>query len=126
MSLLQRLVEESSLTVRQLELLTSYMQVSVGETKLKDAVSSSPKENKRKRRETPLTVGSYSRTVAQARKNLRASLVTVVLGLWLGAIKTEEVRRLFELVGGGARALDDEQSDRFLQVMEALLDRIVV
>lgn len=126
MSVLERLVGESSLTARQFELLTSYVRVASGEVRLKDAVSSAPRESKRKKRERPLTMGSYSRTVAQARKNIRKSLVTIVVGLWLGAIKVEEVRRLFELVGDGAHEISDEQSDRFVQLLEVLLDRIVV
>lgn len=93
---------------------------------MKDAVSSTPKESKREKRETPLTVGSYSRTIVQARNNVRKSLVTVVIGLWLGLIKVEDARRLFELVGGGARELSDEQSGRFLQLLGALLDQMVV
>jgi hypothetical protein len=36
------------------------------------------------------------------------------------------VRRLFELVGGGARELSDEESDRFLQLLDVLLRRIIV
>ena len=78
------------------------------------------------RPESPLTVGSYYRTVSQARANVRESLVTVVIALWLGVVKIEEVRRLFELVGGGARELSDAELDRFLQLLDALLRRIVV
>ena len=76
--------------------------------------------------EEPLSVGSYYRTVSQARSNVKESLVTVIIAIWLGTVKLEDVRRLFELVGGGARDLSEEESDRFRQLLEALIRRIVV
>ncbi len=126
MSFLDRLVEQSSLTPRQLQSLTSYLRVASREIKLKEAASLASQGRKKGRPEKPLTIGSYYRTVSQARSNLKESLVTVVIGLWLGLIKVEDVRRLFELVGGGARELSDEEVERFLQLLEALLRRIVV
>ncbi len=53
-------------------------------------------------------------------------MVTIVVALWLGAVKVEDVRKLFELVGGGTRELSEEEATRFLQLLEALLGRIVV
>ena len=44
----------------------------------------------------------------------------------MGAIKVEDLRRLFEMVSGGARELSEEEADRFVQLLEALLRRIVV
>ena len=76
--------------------------------------------------ERPLTIGSYYRTVRQGRKNVRESLVTVVIALWLGLARVEDVRRLFELVGGGTHELSDEEAERFTQLLDALLRRIVV
>ena len=126
MSFLERLVNQSSITRRQLETLTSYMRVSTGEIKLKDAASLASQGRTRGRQERPLTIGSYYRTVRQARKNVRESLVTVVVALWLGVIRAEDVRRLFELVGGGTRDLSDEEAQRFTLLLDALLQRIIV
>lgn len=126
LSFLEKLVEQSSFTPRQLELMSSYLRVVAGEIKLKDAASLASQGRRKGAPDKPLTVGSYYRTVSQARKNVKESLVTVVLAIWLGLIKVEDVRRLFEMVGGGARELSDEEADRFLQVLEALLWRIVV
>jgi len=126
MSFLERLVDQSSITRRQLETLTSYMRVSTGEIKLKDAASLASQGRTRGRQERPLTIGSYYRTVRQARKNVRESLVTVVVALWLGVIRAEDVRRLFELVGGGTRDLSDEEAQRFTLLLDALLQRIIV
>jgi len=104
----------------------SYLRVASGEIRLREAASLVPKERKRVVKERPLTVGSYYRTVSQARKNVRQSLVTVVIALWLGMIRVEDVRRLFELVGSGARELSSEESGRFLQLLDVVLGRIVV
>ncbi|HUK79708.1 MAG TPA: hypothetical protein VLU91_03485 [Nitrososphaerales archaeon] len=126
MSFLDRLVGQSSITPRQLESLTSYMRVATGEFKLKDAASSVSRGRTKGKQDKPLTIGSYYRTVLQARTNLKESLVTVVLAIWVGLIRVEDVRRLFDLVGGGARELSDEEAERFLQLLDVLLSRIVV
>jgi hypothetical protein len=126
MSVPERLVDQSSITVRQLEVLASHLRVASGEIKL-SAAASMVSQGKQKSREKPtLTIGSYSRTVSQARANIRESLVTVVIALWLGVIRAEDTRRLFDLVGGGARELSEEESERFLQLLDALLRRIIV
>jgi hypothetical protein len=126
MSFLERLVDQSSVTRRQFETLTSYMRVSTGEIKLKDAASLASQGRTKGKQHAPLTIGSYYRTVRQARKNVRESLVTVVVALWLGVIRVEDVRRLFELVGGGTRELSDEEAQRFTLLLDALLRRIIV
>lgn len=126
MSFLERFVERSSLTPRQLESLTSYLRVASGEIKLKQAASVASHGRRKGRPEKPLTIGSYYRTVSQARSNVRGSLVTLVIAIWLGLIKVEDVRRLFELVGAGARELSEEEQERFMQLLQALLDRMVL
>ncbi len=126
MSFVDRLVDQSSFTPRQLESLTSYARVATGEFKLRDAASIVSQGRTKGNPDKPLTIGSYYRTVRQARANLRESLVTVVLALWVGLIRTEDVRRLFELVGEGGRSLPDDEAERFLQVLNALLSRIMV
>ncbi len=73
-----------------------------------------------------ISVGSYYRTVNQARGNVRESLVSVLVALWLGLIRVEDVRRLFELVGSGARELSEEEEKRFVELLQALLNRIIV
>ncbi len=126
MSVPEKLVGQSSITPRQLEALVSYLRVAAGEMKLKDAASLASQGRRKGKSDQPLTIGSYYRTASQARANVKQSLVTVVIALWLGMIKVEDVRRLFELVGAGARELSEEDSDKFLQLLEALLSRIIV
>jgi hypothetical protein len=125
MSFLDKLVEESSLTSRQLESLAGYVRVVSGEIKLREAALIASQGRKRGRPEKPLTVGSYYRTVSQARNNVKQSLVTCVIALWLGLVKVEDVQKLFELVGSGARELSGEEAERFRQVLEALLRQMV-
>ena len=125
MSFVQKLGDRSSLTHRQLEALTGYLRVASGEIKLKEAARIASRGRKRGNAEKPLTIGSYYRTVTQARTNVEESLVTVLVAIWIGLIRLDDVRRLFELVAGGARDLSDDESDRFIQLLEALLERIV-
>jgi len=126
MSFLERLVDQSSLTSRQFESLSSYLRVAAGEIRFREAASLVSHGRKKGRQDRPVSIGSYYRTVSQARSNVKESLVTVVVALWLGAVKVDDVRRLFELVGGGARELSGEEADRFLGLLEVLLRRIVV
>ena len=126
MSFLDRLVGRSSLTSRQLESLSSYLRVASGELRLREAASLVSQGRSKGRPDRPVSIGSYYRTVSQARSNVKQSLVTVVVALWVGVIKLEDVKRIFELVSGGARELSEEEADRFLQLLEALLRRMVV
>lgn len=126
MGLPERLVGESSLTARQFETLTSYRRVASGEIRFRDAASVVSSGRTKGDSQKPLTIGSYYRTLTQARTNVRKSLVTILIGMWLGVVRVEEVRRLFELVGTEARELSGEEQERFIRVLQALLDRIVL
>ena len=126
MSFPERLVERSSLTHRQLDSLTSYIRVALGEIKLREAASIVSQGRTKGTPARPLTTGSYYRTLSQARKNVKQALLTVVIALWLGVIKAEDVRRLFGLVGGGARELTEEEAERLVQLLEVLLRRMIL
>ena len=106
--------------------MTSYLRVASGEIKLREAASIASQGRRRGKLGQPLTIGSYYRTVTQAKANVKESLVTVLVAIRLGLLKVEDVRRLFELVGGGAHDLPDEEADRFIQLLETLLGRIVL
>jgi len=93
---------------------------------LREAASITSQNRRKGRPDNPLTIGSYYRTVSQARSNVKQALVTVVIALWLGVVKVEDVRRLFEAVGGGGRDLLEEEADRFIQLLEALIRRMVL
>ena len=118
MSLPEALVGQSSLTPRQLEALQSYLRVALGEMKYREAAAGGlPK---------PVTVGSYFRTVQQARDNVRKSIVTLLIGLWVGVVKPEDVRRLLDVAGSGVRELSDEEAARFVGALRALIQKIVM
>jgi hypothetical protein len=125
LSFLDRLTSKSSLTPRQVQTLSSYLRVISGEIKLKEAASLTSQGRQKGSREKPLSIGSYYRTVSQAKSNIREAVGTVVIALWLGMIKGEDVRRLFELLGSGARELSEEEADRFVEILEVILTRIV-
>lgn len=118
MGLPEALVDESNLTPRQLEALQSYLRVAIGEIRYREAAASGPSKS--------VTIGSYYRTVQQARDNIRSSIVTVLIALWLGLVKPDDVRRLLDTVGGNVMELSDEDKDRFITVLRALLDKIVM
>jgi hypothetical protein len=103
----------------------SYRRVALGEIKFRDAASITSSGRTKGDAQKPVTIGSYYRTLTQARMNVKESLVTVMVGMWLGVVKVDEVRRLFELVATGSGELSEEGQERFVQILEALLNRIV-
>jgi hypothetical protein len=117
LSLPESLVDESSLTRRQLEALRSYLRVALGEMRYREAAASGPSKK--------VTVGSYFRTVKQAKENVRRSIVTLLIGVWLGVVKPEDLRRLLD-TAGNVVDLPDEERERFIVVLRALLGRIVM
>jgi len=121
MSLAKRISEGSSLSDAQLESLSLYQRVRAGEISLKEAAGS----RRGRRTGQPVTIGAFYRTVDQAKQNVRSSILTLVTALWLGYVRIEDVRRLFELVGRGSVELSDEEADQFMGVLNALVDKIV-
>jgi hypothetical protein len=122
----EELLSISSLTKRQLDSLFAYTQVASGEKTLKEAASLSSPGRLKGDLDSPVTVGSYYRTVSQARENIRESLATALIAIWLGLVKLDDVRRLLEVVAAGSRTLSDDEALRFVGVLRALLDRMVL
>lgn len=125
LSLPESLAPASHLTQRQLQALRLYVRVVSGELKLKDAAALVSEGRVRGRPGTPLSVGSYWRTVDQARENVRESIATVLIAIMIGVVKPDEVRKLVELIPRGDLQLPSEDQERLLKVVGALLDRIV-
>lgn len=101
-----------------MEALRSYMRVTLGEIRFREAAASGTTKR--------VTIGSYYRTVQQARENVREAIVTLLIGLWVGALKAEDVRRLLDVAGRGSLELSEEESERFVLVLQALVGKIVV
>ena len=118
MGLAEILAEDSTLTQKELQSLQGYLRVKRRDVTFKEVASQRPAGS--------VTVGSYYRTIQMGRKKMKGSLATVLIGLWLGLIKLEDLRRLLELVGKGDKNLSDEDIDRLKQVLSALLDKIVM
>ena len=117
MSLPESLVEQSTLTRRQLQALQSYVRVASGEMRYREAAAGGMSR--------PVTVGSYFRSVQQARENVRGALATLLIGLWIGAVRIDDVRRLLDVAGGGLRELSDKETTRTTEVLRALIGKIV-
>ncbi len=77
------------------------------------------------RSEKPVTIGSYYRTVQQGRNQVRESIVTVLVAIAIGLVKVEDVWRLLELASKGNTEVADEDRERFVVVLQTLLDKIV-
>lgn len=111
-------MDQSSLTNRQLEALQSYLRVALGEINYREAAASGTSKS--------VTVGSYFRTVQQARENIRKSIATLLIGVWLGIVKPEDLRRLLDVANRNTNELPGEERQRFAEVLRALLQKIVM
>ena len=118
MSVASKLATESTLTITQLESLALHQRVLSGEMSLKQAAD--------QRSGGPVSVGAYYRVVGQAKKNVRASVLTVLTALWLGYIRFEDLTRLLQLVGKDPVELSEEEANQLMGVLNAILDKIVM
>ena len=113
------------LTARQIQSLRLYVRVALGEMRYREAASAASQGRTRGASKS-LTIGSYFRTVQQARENVKKSIVTLLIGVWLGVVKPDDVRRLLDVAGGGVRELSEEETDRLAGVLHELVKRVVV
>ena len=116
MSAIQEVARKSSLTSAQVDSLIIHQRVRAGEMKLKQAAET---------RRPPVTVGAYYRTVKQAKQNFKSSILTLIVGVWLGYVSLPDLRRLLELVARGVETLSEDQVAQLASVIEALTDKIV-
>ncbi len=117
MSLPESLRASSDLTEKQFESLVSYLRVRSGAIRLKDAAAS--------RSGRPVSIGSYYHTVAQGRERVRRSIATVLVATSLGLVRTDDVRRLFELVAQSSNNAEVD-SARLSEVLGSILDQVVL
>lgn len=99
-----------------MESLLIYKRVKTGELSLGEAG---------KLRTPPVKGGSFYRVVQQGKRNLKEAIVTVTAGIWLGYLKPEDLRRLFNLLANSPSPFEKEQSEELLQVLDALVEKIV-
>jgi len=95
-----------------------YRYVASGELTLKKAAGM--------RRRGPVRIGSFYRTVYQGKKNIRESVITLTIALWLGFVKTEDLRRLLDQVGKRLPEIEQYEIERLAAIVEELASRIVI
>ena len=123
MAIPESLIEQSELTPIQIEAIASYIGVRNGRLKWKEAAATM----KRKRKQSPdkpVTLGSYYRTVQEAKVNVKKSAVTLLIAVWLGLVRVEDMRRLFDLASRSLSDLSQEDKDRLATVLQALLTQM--
>jgi len=126
MSVAERLAERSSLTRIQLETLALRGRVLSGEMSVGQSIEQRRRSAKGERvKQGPVSVGTYYRVFTQAKRNVRSSILTVLTVMWLGYVKFDDLARLLELVGKSPGELGEEEADKLVEVLNALLDRIV-
>ena len=123
MSVPESLVKQSELTPVQIEAIASYIGIRTGHLKWKEAAASM-KRKRRQASDKPVTLGSYYRTVQQAKDNVKKSAVTLLIAVWLGLVRVEDMRRLFDLASRNLADLSDEDKDRLGAVLQALLTQM--
>jgi hypothetical protein len=118
MSAVREVAKGSTLTEAQVDSLLLHRMVKAGQITLREAAEL--------RKPFPVRIGALYRVVQQARENIRGSLLTLVVAIWLGYVKIEDVRRLFELVARGAETLPEDQAVEMVGVIEALVRKVVM
>lgn len=118
MSFVGNMVRQSSLSQKQLESLMSYVKVSSGQLRYKDAAAL--------RTGKSVTIGSYYRTVQQGRRRVMESVVTVLIALSIGLVEPDDFRRLLELVGRAGLEVAEEDRERFSAILRTLVTEIVI
>lgn len=121
LSFLKRVSDSSSLTEAQMESLLLYRHVMSGDLSLAKAAKLRMKEGAPK----PTKVGAYYRTVKQGKDNLKAAIMTVTAGIWLGYLKPEDLRQLFELAAKTPHPFEQEPPEHFWQVLQVLVEKMV-
>jgi len=119
----ESLIEQSELTPIQVEAIASYVGVRTGHLKWKEAAASMKRKRKQPS-DKPVTLGSYYRTVQQAKDNVKKSAVTLLIAVWLGLVRVEDVRRLFDLGSRNVADLSEADKDRLGTVLQALLTQM--
>jgi hypothetical protein len=112
------LVRNSNLTLAQIESLTGYLQVLSHEKTLREAASIRPLG--------PVKIGSFYRAVQQGKKNIKSSILTLVIAIWMGFVKADDLRRLLNQVSNGLPELGDEEKNHLTALIEALTAEIVM
>ena len=105
------------MTATQIETLQLYRRVLHGEITSKEAAGM--------RTPRPVRLGTYHRVLDQALGNLHSAIWTVLVGLSLGLVRAEELKRLVDLLPPANVELDESRQQELLAVIEAIVRSIV-
>ncbi len=72
-----------------------------------------------------MKVGTYHRVLDQALRNLQSAVWTVIVGLNLGLVRGEELKRLIELLPSNLEP-DEAHQEELLSVIQAIVRRVVI
>ena len=107
----------SALTEAQIESLQLRRRVLRGEISSKEAANL--------RTPDPVKIGTYHRVLDQALRNLQSAIWTVIVGLDLGFIRAEELKRLIEVLPTNLEP-DEAHQEELLDVIRAIVRRVVI
>ncbi len=108
----------SSLTRIQVETLKMHRAVLKGEINMDMAL--------RTRRNSGISRGTHYRILAQAKKNVRESLLTVATAVQMGLLSLEDVDKLISTVSKIPAEVDPEKLPEVVALVRVLTDRIVM
>jgi hypothetical protein len=108
----------SSFTKVQVDTLKIHLAVRKGEINMDDAL--------KMRKSSGISRGTHYRILAQAKKNLKESLLTVAVAAQMGFIKPEDVQKLIATVSMIPEQVDSEKLPEVLALVKAVADRIVM
>jgi hypothetical protein len=114
----ESLADLSSFTKVQVDTLKIHLAERKGEINMIDAL--------KRRKSSGISRGTYYRILAQAKKNLRESLLTVAVAAQMGVIKPEDVQKLIAMVSMIPEQVDPEKLPEVLVLVKAVADRIVM
>ena len=111
------LLEESSLTYKQVETILLSKRVKNHEITVREAGQMKPSH--------AVQPGSYYRILDQARKNLRETAFTLLLAARLQMLNMEDMSRLVSMVREAPEEMSEESLRQFMAVVEQLVRRLV-
>lgn len=117
-SLVEEFSRFSSLTAVQVDTLKIHESVRKGEINLDYGL--------KVRKHEGISRGTHYRILAQAKKNMRESLFTLVTGVQLGLVKPEDVERLLSVVSRVPSSLEEAKVSEIVMLVRILIERIVM
>jgi len=78
------------------------------------------------RKNSRISKGTHYRILAQARSNLKASLLTVAVAAQIGVVNPEDVDKLMATMKLIPSDVDEEKLPEVLALVRAVVDRIVM